>query len=985
VFELVVAGVLVSAISTFAKWLKTESDAPHGRHLKELSQLALWFDTYQIDPSTDTALTALAGLQGINRIAECISDNNVQACIHELVAVRLTAAPEADVEKIRNNLRQTIELDSEMEIDDKLIDALFSYYDGKICDIVGELAGAQPALFAVARQDAFSARIVAVLSSIEMHAVALSGAISLQDRRNFIANYQRHVVDLHGKIQPPDFERRQRVPLDDIYVSPTIIELPSGRAMASSVKRTSRKFRHGLDGSGDPQTVTLAQLSAKIDRTVLLGDPGGGKSTASHWLMYEFAKHATQPTPFLVILREFRSDDAERRSIVGYIEHNLDVLYQCEPPAGLVRQLLLSGVALVVFDGLDELLDGAMRAEVTEMVEQFGVEYPQAKIIVTSRVIGYDEARLDDTQYKCYRLSGFDDAQVRDYVEKWFAQDDTIRSDEARKWSESFMGESASVADLRSNPLLLALMCILYNGTGSIPYNRPAIYEQCAELMLRKWDMRRRIKIELRAPNLLEPVLRHIAFWLFTKPGGNVTASEPDLKDELARFLLERGFGSEEDAGQLAGEFIGFCSGRAWVFSDAGTTDKGVRLYRFTHRTFLEYFAAAHLAITSDTPEALGRRLIGRIAKKEWAVVAELAVQKKDQINDCGAERVVRWMLASKIIKAETSRANVLEFIGRCMESLELPQRLIREIVHTCFTYYYATDNADPVMVAMQLGGDRHDLVVAEFTSELESAIECNDFGIVLRWFEAVFSRHLRNDVDLLNRGSVMRSWLAYSREIVGIHADVFVDVMKSDPYVMRCAISDGIVHLGDLMSADPVFLAQLWAEAPAAYLTTGYMGYFPWLAARAVGDAKKHGGIADFIVEHLTEAGAVLGSRLSPPWFSFVDADGPDAWKVRIDLAGLNDWVPAGEEVEVIELLSGGALLGFMVILMMAEELEEWLGGSDALVFARKIRYVGLYVEMRRLKVESSLPDLGLPDAMMRVVREWASGQISLIQITNK
>jgi predicted NACHT family NTPase len=45
-----------------------------------------------------------------------------------------------------------------------------------------------------------------------------------------------------------------------------------------------------------------------------------------------------------------------------------------------------------------------------------------------------------------------------------------------------------------------------------------------------------------------------------------------------------------------------------WVFSDHGTTASGEKLYAFTHRTFLEYFAAAQLAY-SDTPENLARTL----------------------------------------------------------------------------------------------------------------------------------------------------------------------------------------------------------------------------------------------------------------------------------------------------------------------------------------------------------------------------------------
>ena len=71
--------------------------------------------------------------------------------------------------------------------------------------------------------------------------------------------------------------------------------------------------------------------------------------------------------------------------------------------------LLLTGRAVVIFDGLDELLDTARRADVTTRVERFCAEYPLAPVLVTSRVVGYDQARLDDRQFTCYRLGGFGD------------------------------------------------------------------------------------------------------------------------------------------------------------------------------------------------------------------------------------------------------------------------------------------------------------------------------------------------------------------------------------------------------------------------------------------------------------------------------------------------------------------------------------------------------------------------------------------------
>jgi predicted NACHT family NTPase len=258
----------------------------------------------------------------------------------------------------------------------------------------------------------------------------------------------------------------------------------------------------------------------------------------------------------------------------------LPAFYQIPPPAGLMELLLLTGRAVVIFDGLDELLDAGRRADVTSRVEHFCVEYPLVPVLVTSRVVGYDQARLDDREFICYRLGGFGDAEVTEYAQKWFRQDSDARPDDA----DTFLAESASVPDLRSNPLLLSLMCILYRGEGSLPRNRAEVYEQCADLLFRRWDARRRIHQELRAGHLVEPALRNLAWRLFAQDVPQPTITERALIDATARFLHGRGFESEDDARAAAGEFVEFCRGRMWVFTDAGSTATGEELYAFTHR-----------------------------------------------------------------------------------------------------------------------------------------------------------------------------------------------------------------------------------------------------------------------------------------------------------------------------------------------------------------------------------------------------------------
>jgi hypothetical protein len=641
---------LVDAIVTTGRRLG--GSVLRGRRSAEESAIIRWFDTYRLVEEAPE-LPELPDLPS----PEVLRGDEVQAVLHELLAVRLTDAPEADVARVREAFALTLG-------SGEAASALFDHYDGEICALVARLENAD--LLRQVRAEALSARVIAVLHAIERHTAALEARPDRRTDEEWLARYRRHLAEHHGLIDPPDFDRRRRVPIADLYVPPTIVPIAE-------------------TDPDRPQEIDLWTLDEEIDRTVLLGDPGAGKTTTANVLTHH---HATgDRVPFLVTLREFAAQDPPAWSVAGFVEHRLERFYQCPAPPGLVDRLLLSGRALVIFDGLDELVDTSRRADVTAIIERFCTEYPLARVLVTSRQIGYDQARLDDRMFSRYRIDRFTDDRVAEYVRKWFAQEPDVSPDEAERWAESFLEESTAVPDLRANPLMLALMCILYRGEGSLPRDRAEVYEQCAKLLFHKWDARRRIRLDLRAGHLLEPTLRHLAYWLFTREG-EPAVTERELVEETSTVLRDHDFGPE-----AAEEFVEFCRGRMWVFSDVGTTANGRPLYAFTHRTFMEYFAAAHLAYTADTPEELASRVLApHVARHEWDVVGELAVQIKDRTSRSGAERVYRLFLADPRRRSIEARGAILEFLARSLRSVSPTPATVRALTEQILDHFFAGD-----------------------------------------------------------------------------------------------------------------------------------------------------------------------------------------------------------------------------------------------------------------------------------------------------
>lgn len=487
----------------------------------------------------------------------------------------------------------------------------------------------------------------------------------------FEENYRQQVGERHKYIIPPDFDKAQKLLINRLYVCPNFIPTPT--------KQTNQ-----------PESLKITTFLASIYRVVLLGNPGGGKSTFTQKFAHVLATcYSERPfadrqvTPILVILRDYGAKKKQLNcSIVQYIETKANSDYQTPPPSGAFEYLILTGRVVVIFDGLDELLDTSYRREISSDIELFCNLYPSVPVLVTSREVGYDQAPLDPEKFEVFRLAPFDENQVREYVTKWFKV-----NEEPEEKGEAFLNESQFVSDLRSNPLMLALMCKLYRREGYIPRNRPEVYEKCAEMLFEKWDKNRDIPVEFRFEDNIRPAIAYLADWLYADQGLQGGVTESQLIAKLSEYLLEHRFDDRDQAERAAREFIQFCRGRAWVFTGIGTTADGEELYQFTHRTFLEYFTALYLFRTQETAKELAEFLLPKIAKKEWDVVAQLAFQIKSKNSEGAGDKLITTVLYA-VREAEGEEVeNLLSFAARCLEFMVPSPNVTRKITTACIEY----------------------------------------------------------------------------------------------------------------------------------------------------------------------------------------------------------------------------------------------------------------------------------------------------------
>ena len=533
--------------------------------------------------------------------------------------------------ELKAQLRTLILLDTQLADPD--VDAateiIFAAMSKAVSAITSELLQEEDRLPATAKASILKVRD-SYLDSAVRNSALLSTIRDLSVYKNFEDQLKVQVRNLYGTMRLPHAGTTRRVPYEKLYVPPRVSFLEEGNATSSIAE----------------SKIEVEDLIKHTLRLILLGDPGGGKSTLSLKMTFDLASNAPEANesavPFLVVLREYASEMSKRPlSLIEYLEQTCKVFFSIEPPPNALEYLLLNGRAFVIFDGLDELLDTALRRQVVDAVTGFAHRYPTTSILVTSRRVGYSDAPLDPDMFAAFSLREFDSQQVAKYVKNWFELDESVQPGRRKDLCQSFLRDSEFVTDLRVNPLMLSLMCGIYASENYIPRNRPDVYEKCALLLFDSWDKQRGIKAPLSFDAHVQAAMRSLALWLYPQQASQQGLPRAKLINYMKDYLIKKRFDNEEEAENAATEFIDFCKGRAWVL-----TDVGAELYGFTHRTFLEYFAASQIVRENTDPARLFDYLVERLSGGGWEVVAQLALQVLNKSVEDGADDFLEILLA---------------------------------------------------------------------------------------------------------------------------------------------------------------------------------------------------------------------------------------------------------------------------------------------------------------------------------------------------
>ena len=381
--------------------------------------------------------------------------------------------------------------------------------------------------------------------------------------------------------------------------------------------------------------VTLNEAVRQHQCLVVLGDPGSGKSTLLRYLALTFAQGKTQVQerldmdedclPILVPLSAFAEarKDQPNLPLAGFLPRYFSDqgLPDFSP---LFEETLHSGCALILLDGLDEMLTHEDRALGARAVAEFAKTYPKCRVIVTSRIAGYAPGMLP-ASFVTFTLAPFDDDAIRRFAQQWSLAFEAIglstpalppdahrramlRADQLATAVTSHPG----VRRLATNPLLLTLLALIHHQGTRLPHRRVELYRLCVEALAETWNLARSLTgrpIDLRLgerrmdETFVVNILAPVAYWMHeTEPTGLVERDE--LETRIAEQFVEREGASHDEAASLARDFVDLAREQMGLL-----VERAPDAFSFLHLSVQEYLAARFLSGCVDSFERLKPRL----------------------------------------------------------------------------------------------------------------------------------------------------------------------------------------------------------------------------------------------------------------------------------------------------------------------------------------------------------------------------------------
>jgi formylglycine-generating enzyme required for sulfatase activity/predicted MPP superfamily phosphohydrolase len=423
------------------------------------------------------------------------------------------------------------------------------------------------------------------------------------------------------------------------------LQVPSGKAHKFKMADlyTPLYTTAGLkEEEGRSDKIGMQQRKVNLDelvkqpRSVIIGDPGSGKSTFIRHIgaiicrtLLKIEPDASKerldisipPVPLYVRLGKLgehmqRCKDQNSRNApldgegCEWIIHYLAVMSVGNGwglTADYFRSVCDQGKAILLLDGLDEPAGRLMRERIAAIVTNMIRVHRHCTFLLTSRPT--EEALLRD--FNQYTIAPLEREAVDIFLMKWSQALYEGYERKARGHFETLRKEVMATAEIRrmaTNPVMLTALAVLHWNDMHLPDQRAELYKSIITWLLRAREKR----VDRPGEDLSRRLHQRLAYAMQSSRGGRRTSIDKvDAAVAVAPLMQGNGEREKLDA--------------ARKFVDDEELDSGIIVSRgnsvvFWHLTFQEYLAAREFGELTDAyfKNEFGRLTGDQLLSIEW-------------------------------------------------------------------------------------------------------------------------------------------------------------------------------------------------------------------------------------------------------------------------------------------------------------------------------------------------------------------------------
>ncbi|MCX5180074.1 NACHT domain-containing protein [Streptomyces virginiae] len=458
----------------------------------------------------------------------------------------------------------------------------------------------------------------------------------------FEERYAQYVARTHGRLQLFGLtlsRSRQEWPLEVAYISLAVSGEQPLLPGEPELHRTQ---------------VRAEQALASADRVLLRGPAGSGKSTLVQWLALEAARQSDGPwstcVPFVLRLRSFTAS--------GDLPLPEDFLraggVPLSAPSGWVEDLMLSGRALVLVDGVDEVPQ-RLRTRTETWLRSLISAFPRARYVVTTRPSAVPEDWLAGLGFATHAMLPMEQRDIRAFVTHWHAAA-RAEGQEVDAYEASLLEAVTSrrdLARLATNPLMCALLCALNQDRRmQLPRARKELYDAALDMLLVRRDTEREIcgieGVHLTREEQIA-LLQRFAYWLIRN--GQLEAGRDEAVEMVGEWLDAMPQVRSQGGAEQVFAHLLIRSGLLLEPTPGAVV--------FVHRTFQDYLGAKAAVESRDFGV-----LVKNAHDDSWDDVVRMAVghARPDE-----RARLLRGLLR-RADKVKGARSRLLLLAAACLE-----------------------------------------------------------------------------------------------------------------------------------------------------------------------------------------------------------------------------------------------------------------------------------------------------------------------------